>query len=281
MAAAGATVLKAVTSASGSGAVKIRRALVSVFDKAGVVDFARKLSSMGVTLLSTGGTKAKIAEAGVPVTDVTEYTGAPEILDGRVKTLHPKVHGALLAVRGNEDHERQMREQGIEGIDLVVCNLYPFADAVGKGGDYDTCIENIDIGGPCMIRASAKNNRAVTTITSPGQYDELLAHMEANDGSVDFAIRRRFAARAFATTAAYDAAIAEWTAGQVDAAEAEETAAGAASGTGEGAIVAASAPTSESILRTVIMSIQYPILFIPSALVYVFPSHSFPSRLFA
>lgn len=228
MAASGTTLLKAVTSNAGSSAVKIKRALVSVFDKAGVVDFARELSGMGVVLLSTGGTKRKIAEAGIPVTDVTEYTGAPEILDGRVKTLHPKVHGALLAVRGNESHEKQMKEQGIEGIDLVVCNLYPFADAVGKGGDYDTCIENIDIGGPCMIRASAKNHRAVTTVTSPGQYAELMEHLKANDGAVDFKIRRRFAARAFAVTAAYDAAISEWAAAQVDAAEKEEEEQGAA-----------------------------------------------------
>jgi phosphoribosylaminoimidazolecarboxamide formyltransferase/IMP cyclohydrolase len=150
--------------------VEVKTALVSVFDKTGLEELGKFLASRGVHVLSTGGTAAKLREYGCTVQDVADYTGSPEILDGRVKTLHPKVHGGLLAARGNETHEGQMREHGILGIDLVVVNLYPFNEAVAKGGDFATCIENVDIGGPAMIRASAKNNASVAVVTSPSQY---------------------------------------------------------------------------------------------------------------
>ena len=194
---------------------KVKRALLSVSDKTGMIELATFLAGQGVELLSTGGTAKAIRDAGLPVKDVSEYTGDPEILDGRVKTLHPKVHGGLLGVRGNPQHETQMSENGIAPIDLTVLNLYAFEHTVQKGGDFATCIENIDIGGPSMLRSSAKNHNYVVIATSPSQYGELMEEMKANNGSTSLALRKRFAARAFATSAAYDSAIAGWINGQL------------------------------------------------------------------
>lgn len=190
--------------------VRIRTALLSVSDKAGIVDLAASLHKAGVRLLSTGGTHGAIKAAGIPVTDVSEVTGFPEIMDGRVKTLHPNVHGGLLSIRDDEDHVAAMKEHGIEAIDLAVINLYPFEQVRKAGGDYPTTVENIDIGGPAMIRASAKNHAYVTVVTDPADYAELVAALEAGDGSVPYALRQKFAAKAFARTAAYDAVISNW-----------------------------------------------------------------------
>jgi len=197
--------------------VQVKTALVSVFDKTGLEELGKVLASNGVKILSTGGTAAKLKQLGCEVTDIAEYTDSPEILDGRVKTLHPKVHGGLLAERGNEKHEADMRAHGISKIDLVIVNLYPFSKAVPKGGDFATCIENIDIGGPAMIRASAKNHASVTCITSPAQYGPLLEQMSVNEGSTTLAFRRNAAAAAYALTASYDAAVSGWFAGEVTA----------------------------------------------------------------
>jgi phosphoribosylaminoimidazolecarboxamide formyltransferase/IMP cyclohydrolase len=188
--------------------VPIRRALLSVSDKAGLAEFAAALAEAGVTLVSTGGTRAALAAAGLPVTDVAEVTGFPEIMDGRVKTLHPKVHGGLLAIRGDAAHAGAMAAHGIEGIDLLVVNLYPFEATVAGGAGFATAIENIDVGGPAMIRAGAKNHAYVTVLTEPADYPAILAAIGA--GGVPLALRRRLAAKAFARTAAYDAAIATW-----------------------------------------------------------------------
>merc|ERR1719460_2791780 len=163
--------------------VPVKTALISVFDKSGLDDLGKYLASKGVHILSTGGTAKKLRELGCAVEDVAEYTGSPEILDGRVKSLHPKVHGGLLAARGNKKNEEEMAANGICPIDLVIVNLYPFAQAVEKGGDFDTCIENIDIGGPAMVRAAAKNNASVAIVTSPAQYAPLMQQMSANGGS--------------------------------------------------------------------------------------------------
>ena len=190
--------------------VKIRTALLSVSDKSGIVDLAQALSAMGIRLLSTGGTHKAIAAAGLPVTDVSEVTGFPEIMDGRVKTLHPNVHGGLLAIRDDEDHVAAMREHGIQAIDLAVINLYPFEEVRAAGGDYPTTVENIDIGGPAMIRASAKNHAYVTVLTDPSDYPALLDALKADEGQTTYALRQRFAAKAFARTAAYDAVISNW-----------------------------------------------------------------------
>jgi len=190
--------------------VPVKRALLSVSDKSGLVELATFLHGQGVELLSTGGTAAKIRDAGVPVRDVSEYTGFPEMLDGRVKTLHPKVHGGLLGVRGNAAHEASMAEHGILNIDLVIVNLYAFEATVAAGADFCTCIENIDIGGPSMLRSSAKNHKAVAVCADPARYGELIADMRAYSGSTSHALRRRFAAAAFAASAAYDSAIASW-----------------------------------------------------------------------
>jgi phosphoribosylaminoimidazolecarboxamide formyltransferase/IMP cyclohydrolase len=194
----------------------ITRALISVSDKAGIVEFCTFLASKNVHLLSTGGTAKKLREAGLEVMDVSEYTKAPECLDGRVKTLHPKVHGGLLGVRGNPTHEAQMAEQGIEKIDLTILNLYPFEATVASGAAFEQCIENIDIGGPSMLRSTAKNHAFTTICTSPSQYAELQAEMEANNGnSTTLALRKRFAARAFAMSASYDSKIATYFADQL------------------------------------------------------------------
>ncbi|MGO8068199.1 bifunctional phosphoribosylaminoimidazolecarboxamide formyltransferase/IMP cyclohydrolase [Rhizobium leguminosarum] len=190
--------------------VEIKTALISVFDKTGIVDLAHALSARGVRLLSTGGTFKAIAAAGLAVTDVSEITGFPEIMDGRVKTLHPTVHGGLLAIRDDSEHQEAMKQHGIEGIDLAVINLYPFEQVRAAGGDYPTTVENIDIGGPAMIRASAKNHAYVTTLTDPADYAELLEQLSADDGKTAYAFRQRMAAKAYARTAAYDAMISNW-----------------------------------------------------------------------
>ena len=215
-----------IGSISGSSAdgVKIRRALLSVSDKTGLVELGQKLHAHGVELLSTGGTAGALRGAGIPVTDVAEYTGFPEMLGGRVKTLHPKVHGGIMYVRGNEEHEASIAEAGIKGIDLVVLNLYAFEATVAKGSDFGTCVENIDIGGPSMLRSSAKNHRYVTIATAPNQYGELMASLDANGGCTPYAMRKKFAAAAFSHSARYDGMIASWFAEQVAADEAPETA---------------------------------------------------------
>ena len=192
----------------------IRRALISVSDKTGLIDTARALVDLGVEILSTGGTRAAIAAAGLPVTDVADVTGYPEMMDGRVKTLHPAVHGALLGVRAAPDHAAAMQAYGIVGIDLLYVNLYPFEATVAAGGDFDTCVENIDIGGPAMIRSAAKNHAYVAVCTAPEDVAEVLDSLKANAGATPLALRRTLAARAFARTAAYDGAIAAWFAGQ-------------------------------------------------------------------
>jgi phosphoribosylaminoimidazolecarboxamide formyltransferase / IMP cyclohydrolase len=196
--------------------VKIKTALLSVSDKSGIVDLARTLSEGGVKLLSTGGTHKAIADAGLPVTDVSEVTGFPEIMDGRVKTLHPKVHGGLLAIRDDEEHQAAMSKHGIDAIDLVVINLYPFESVRAAGGDYPTTVENIDIGGPAMIRASAKNHAYVTIVTDPADYADVTDALKANGFETGYALRQNLAAKAFARTAAYDAAISNWFAEALD-----------------------------------------------------------------
>src|SRR5438045_4816649 len=191
----------------------IRRALVSVSDKGGLVPIARALAARGVALVSTGGSARTLAEAGLPVTEVAAVTGFPEMLDGRVKTLHPRVHGGLLARRDRPDHLAALARHGIAEIDLVVSNLYPFAATVASGAGRDECIENIDIGGVALIRAAAKNHEFVTIVTDPTDYDSVLGEL-ANSGSVSLGTRRRLAHKAYALTAAYDAAIAAWFAGE-------------------------------------------------------------------
>ncbi|MBJ6634335.1 bifunctional phosphoribosylaminoimidazolecarboxamide formyltransferase/IMP cyclohydrolase [Streptomyces griseoincarnatus] len=186
----------------------IRRALVSVYDKTGLEDLARGLHEAGVELVSTGSTAAKIAAAGVPVTKVEELTGFPECLDGRVKTLHPKVHAGILADLRLADHEQQLKELGVEPFDLVVVNLYPFRETVASGASPDECVEQIDIGGPSMVRAAAKNHPSVAVVTSPARYGDVLAAV--GDGGFDLATRKRLAAEAFQHTAAYDVAVASW-----------------------------------------------------------------------
>ena len=190
--------------------VPIRRALLSVSDKTGIVDLATALAARGIALVSTGGTAKALRDAGLPVTDVSDLTGFPEMMDGRVKTLHPKVHGGLLADRDLPDHLAAMAAHDILPIDLAVINLYPFAATVAKGASRDDIIENIDIGGPAMVRSSAKNHAHVAIVTAPDQYADLLAALAANDGATDLALRKRLAAAAFAHTAGYDAAVASW-----------------------------------------------------------------------
>jgi phosphoribosylaminoimidazolecarboxamide formyltransferase/IMP cyclohydrolase len=187
---------------------RIRRALLSVSDKTGLVPFAQTLAAAGVQLISTGGTAKALREAGLNVADLSAYTGFPEMLDGRVKTLHPKVHGGLLYIRGNEHHESAIRAQGIEPIDLVVVNLYPFEQTVAKPNvALEEAIENIDIGGPSMLRSAAKNHESVTVIVDPADYAGVGAHIEAS-GETTLALRRKLAAKVFARTSAYDGAIA-------------------------------------------------------------------------
>lgn len=193
---------------------KIRRALLSVSDKTGLIEFARALDGQGVALVSTGGTSAALKAAGLAVTDVADLTGFPEMMDGRVKTLHPKVHGGLLAIRGNAEHDKASSDHGIAPIDLLVVNLYPFEETVAKGAAYDDCVENIDVGGPAMIRGASKNHDSVTVIVEAADYQRVLDAMSTNGGATTLALRRDLAAKAFARTAAYDAAISTWFADQ-------------------------------------------------------------------
>ncbi|MDX1426169.1 MAG: bifunctional phosphoribosylaminoimidazolecarboxamide formyltransferase/IMP cyclohydrolase, partial [Kiloniellales bacterium] len=195
-------------------ATPIRRALVSVSDKDGLVAFARCLAGHGVEILSTGGSARALREAGLEVTEVSQHTGFPEIMDGRVKTLHPAIHGGILARRDSAAHSDALTTHGIAPIDLVAVNLYPFRETLASGAGRADCIENIDIGGPALIRAAAKNHDFVTVVTDPGQYEAVAADLEANGGAVGPALRRRLAAAAYAHTAAYDAAIAGWLAGE-------------------------------------------------------------------
>ena len=193
----------------------IRRALLSVSDKTGLAELATALSGAGVEILSTGGSAKALIEAGVAVTEVADHTGAPEIMDGRVKTLHPKIHGGLLARRDNDSDRRAMDQHGIAPIDLLVVNLYPF-EAAAAGAGYAACIENIDIGGPAMIRAAAKNHAHVTVVVDPEDYGRLVDEMTANGGATTLAFRKALAAKAYRRTGAYDAAIGQWFAGELD-----------------------------------------------------------------
>jgi phosphoribosylaminoimidazolecarboxamide formyltransferase/IMP cyclohydrolase len=189
---------------------KITRALLSVSDKSGLLDFAKALVDLGVELVSTGGTADLLRKSGLAVRDVSELTGFPEMMDGRVKTLHPKVHGGLLAIRGNQEHDAAAKVHGIAPIDLLVVNLYPFEETVAKGSDYATCVENIDIGGPAMIRAAAKNHDRVVVVVDTADYARVLAEMRAHEGGTTLALRKSLAAKAYARTGAYDAAISQW-----------------------------------------------------------------------
>ncbi|MDQ0314647.1 bifunctional phosphoribosylaminoimidazolecarboxamide formyltransferase/IMP cyclohydrolase [Amorphus orientalis] len=194
--------------------VAVRRALVSVSDKTGVAEFAGELAKRGVDILSTGGTAKTLSDAGIKVTDVAEVTGFPEVLGGRVKTLHPMIHGGLLGVRNDPQHAAQLVEHGIESIDLLVIDLYPFEKTVASGAAFRETIEQIDIGGPAMIRAAAKNHAFVAVLVDPADYSAVLDEMSAGDGTLPIAMRKRLAAKAYARTAAYDAAISTWFAGE-------------------------------------------------------------------
>jgi phosphoribosylaminoimidazolecarboxamide formyltransferase / IMP cyclohydrolase len=202
--------------------VPVRRALISVSDKSGLVEAARALADLGVEIVSTGGTRAAIAAAGLAVRDISELTGYPEMMDGRVKTLHPAVHGALLGVRDAPAHADAMAEHGIEAIDLVYVTLYPFEATVAAGGDVAACVEMIDIGGPAMIRSAAKNHAWVAVCAEPSDVAEVLEALRA-DGATSLALRRKLAARAFARTAAYDGAVAAWFAAHGGEAQASGT----------------------------------------------------------
>jgi phosphoribosylaminoimidazolecarboxamide formyltransferase/IMP cyclohydrolase len=190
--------------------VPVRRALISLSDKSGIEELAAGLGRHGIEIVSTGGTAAKLREAGAQVRDISDLTGFPEMMDGRVKTLHPKVHGGLLAVRDNPEHAAAMQEHDIAAIDLVVVNLYPFLKTLMSGADRETIIENIDIGGPSMVRSAAKNHVHVAIVTDPTDYGELLAELDTNGGSTSLALRRKLAAKAYALTAEYDSTIAQW-----------------------------------------------------------------------
>src|SRR5690242_17664872 len=186
----------------------IRRALLSVSDKAGLLDLARTLHQVGAELISTGGTRKALADAGLPVKDISELTGFPEMLDGRVKTLHPRVHGGILFIRDNAQHQATVKEHQIQPIDLVVCNLYPFEATVAKpGSSQEEIVENIDIGGPSMVRSASKNYHDVAIVTDPAQYAAVIEELQANKGALALETRERLAAAAFARTAAYDRAI--------------------------------------------------------------------------
>ncbi|MEQ8193322.1 MAG: bifunctional phosphoribosylaminoimidazolecarboxamide formyltransferase/IMP cyclohydrolase [Rhodospirillales bacterium] len=193
----------------------IRRALISVSDKSGLAEFGRFLHEQGVEILSTGGSAKALRDAGVPVKEVSEHTGFPEMLDGRVKTLHPLIHGGLLGIRGNASHEKAMKDHGIAPIDLLVVNLYPFEETVAKGANFDTCIENIDIGGPALIRAASKNHAFVTVVVETFDYARVMEAMKANNGDTGADLRKELAAKAYARTGAYDAAIGAWFSGQL------------------------------------------------------------------
>src|SRR5690606_4003494 len=195
--------------------VPVRRALISVSDKTGLVELGKALAARGVEILSTGGSAKTLADAGVSVKEVSDHTGFPEMLDGRVKTLHPAIHGGLLGRRDLPAHTEAMASHGIAPIDLLVVNLYPFEATVAAGKPFEDCIENIDIGGPALIRAAAKNHDFVTVVTDPSDYEALTTALDANDGSTPLALRRSLAAAAYARTGSYDAAISAWFAGQV------------------------------------------------------------------
>jgi len=196
---------------------KIHRALLSVSDKTGLVELARALAAYNIEILSTGGTAKTLKEAGLTIIDVSDFTGFPEIMDGRVKTLHPRIHGGLLARRDNKLHVKALEDNKLLTIDMVVVNLYPFAKVVAQGADFDTCIENIDIGGPSLIRAAAKNHDFVTVLTHTQDYADFIAELEEHKGTTQ-TFRRRLAAHAYALTSAYDARIANWFAAQDTAA---------------------------------------------------------------
>ena len=190
---------------------KIKRAIISVTDKKGIVDFAKSLSRFDVEILSTGGTAKALRQGGISVTDISEYTGFPEMMDGRVKTLHPKVHGGLLGLRDNPEHVRMMEKYGIKGIDMVVVNLYQFEKTVAKEGvTLEEAIENIDIGGPSMLRSSAKNFKDVTVIVDPVDYDRVLKEMEGSGGETTLKTRFRLARKVFRLTHEYDRAISQY-----------------------------------------------------------------------
>jgi phosphoribosylaminoimidazolecarboxamide formyltransferase / IMP cyclohydrolase len=195
--------------------VPIGRALISVSDKTGLLDLARALAGHGIELISTGGTSAMLRAAGLAVRDVADVTGFPEMMDGRVKTLHPNVHGGLLALRDDDEHLLAMAAHGIEPIDLLIVNLYPFEETVARGADHATCVENIDIGGPAMIRAAAKNHRFVAVVTDPADYAPLLDQLRAQNGATSLAFRQKLALTAYARTAAYDTAVSTWLADQI------------------------------------------------------------------
>ncbi len=194
-----------------SDLVQIKTALISVSDKTDLVPFARKLVGYGATIISTGGTAKTLGEAGIDVTPIDQVTGFPEMMDGRVKTLHPKVHGGLLALRDKPDHAKAMSDHGITAIDLVCVNLYPFVKTIAQPDvTDDDAIEQIDIGGPSMIRSAAKNHRYVTCVTDPNQYDQVGNDIDAHDGCTSFTLRRRLATAAFKRTSVYDEAITAW-----------------------------------------------------------------------
>lgn len=197
-------------------AVKIKRALISLSDKDGAEDFARQLADYGVEILSTGGTAKMLKDAGIAVTDVSDHTGFPEIMDGRVKTLHPTIHGGLLARRDDDKHVAAMEDNDISDIDMLVVNLYPFVETVQNNAGFEDCIENIDIGGPAMIRAAAKNHGFVTVLTDPQDYEKVLGDLKAHDGCVTYKLRKRLAATAYALTATYDSNIASWFVDQME-----------------------------------------------------------------
>jgi phosphoribosylaminoimidazolecarboxamide formyltransferase / IMP cyclohydrolase len=194
----------------------IRRALISVSDKTGLVAFAKALATRKIAIVSTGGTARTLKDAGLEVADVSDVTGFPEIMDGRVKTLHPNIHGGLLAVRGDARHEEALAKHAIAPFDLLVVNLYPFEDAVAGGADRQTALETIDVGGPAMIRAAAKNHASVTVIVDPADYSAVLAEIDAHGGATLPETRKALAAKAFARTAAYDAAISQWFSPEAD-----------------------------------------------------------------
>ncbi len=189
---------------------RVTRALLSVSDKSGLIEFAKALAGFGIELVSTGGTAKALKDAGLRVDDVSDLTGFPEMMDGRVKTLHPNVHGGLLAIRNNAEHAEAMKAHNIKAIDLLVVNLYPFEETVAKGADYDDCIENIDIGGPAMIRAAAKNHGDVAVVVDTTDYALVLEELNRHSGMTTFETRQKLAAKAYARTAAYDAAISNW-----------------------------------------------------------------------
>ena len=194
-----------------SDVVKVKTALISVSDKTDLVAFAKRLVKHGVKIVSTGGTAKALIEAGIDVTPISELTGFPEMMDGRVKTLHPKVHGGLLALRDKEDHVKALKDHQITPIDLVCVNLYPFEATVAQEGVTDAeAIEQIDIGGPCMIRSSAKNHKFVACVTDAKFYDRICEDMDKNDGGTTFELRKELAAAAFTRTAEYDTAISTW-----------------------------------------------------------------------